>query len=127
MAMGSSEGLGATRGGDRRVFTGLDPAHPVELFITLMEKEAEVMEHEPDWICQEALRRIDKANQFIFGFLFKMGCIWIWRRGFMATRGAGLSFLSQMWQIRDELVESSGQHTSRHLATVRQQNVGGLG
>ena len=54
--------MGSYGGGDRRVFTGLDPAQPVELFIRLIEQEASVMDHDPAWRCEEALRRIDRGN-----------------------------------------------------------------
>ena len=54
--------MGSYGGGDRRIFTGLDPAQPVELFISLIEQEGSVMDHDPGWMCEEALRRIDRGN-----------------------------------------------------------------
>ena len=54
--------MGSYGGGDRRIFTGLDPAQPVELFISLIEQEGSVMDHDPGWRCEEALRRIDRGN-----------------------------------------------------------------
>ena len=54
--------MGSTGYHHRKLFTGLDLAHPVELFITLVEREAEVMEHDQAWILDEALRRIDRGT-----------------------------------------------------------------